>query len=61
MCVALGAPLRAQTAADGSWRATGDVYKDSKASMWKSSYHSSRSVLFLEQWMRRAANAAAAS
>jgi hypothetical protein len=44
--------LSLQVEADGSWAPSGDLNKDTKGNTWKASYHNSRSVLFLEKWIK---------
>jgi len=44
-----------QVEADGSWAPSGDLNKDTKGNTWKASYHNSRSVLFLEKWIKEGA------
>jgi len=41
-----------QVDVDGTWRALNDIDRDTKGNRWKASYHNSRSVLLLEQWMK---------
>jgi len=44
-------PTTLQVEADGTFKPTGDINKDTKGNRWKASYHNSRAALFLKKWM----------